>query len=63
MDYYESRSVYGDYDRTHRKQLVVCQLISDCNGKNCLSVEKVFSSLFFGRSGTDRLTLGKDIKQ
>ena len=46
MDYHEPRGVYGDDGRTHRKLLAVCQLIFDCNGKQCLSVEKVFFFFF-----------------
>ena len=61
MDYHEPRGVYGD-GRTHRKLLAVCQLIFDCNGKHCLSVEKVFF-LLFGRSETDRLALGRDVRE
>ena len=34
MDYYEPRSVYGDYGRTYRNLRAVCQRYNDSNNHN-----------------------------
>ena len=68
MDYYEPRSVCGDYGRTYRKLRAVCQRYNvsnnhnyDYDGKKCLSVERFSYSPFFPTSKTDRLALGRDV--
>ena len=66
MDYYEPRSVYGDYGRTYKKLRAVCQRYIDSNnpnydGKKSLSVERVSYSPFFPTSKTDLLALGRHV--
>ena len=70
MDYFEPRSVYGDYGRTHRNcvrfasvtmTVIVIIMIMMVKLEKSLSVETFSYSPFFPTSKTDRLVLARDV--